>query len=83
MTQGALVTKGSNAGESAVTPGGPADKAGIKENDILVSIDGKEIDENNSIISLLRAYKPGDTITIKILRAGAEKQVQVKLGELK
>jgi len=83
VTQGALVTKGSNAGESAVTPGGPADKAGIKENDILVSIDGKEIDENNSIISLLRAYKPGDTITIKILRAGAEKQVQVKLGELK
>ena len=83
VTQGAMVIKGDSAGQPAVTPGGPADKAGIKENDILVSIDGKTIDENNSIASLLRAYKPGNTITIKLLRAGKEMQVTVKLGEMK
>ncbi|MFA5967518.1 MAG: trypsin-like peptidase domain-containing protein [Patescibacteria group bacterium] len=83
VTQGALVVKGSNAEQPAVTPGGPADKAGIKENDILVSINNKTINENNSIASLLRTYKPGDTVTIKLLRAGKELQVTVKLGELK
>ena len=49
-TQGALVTRGDNAGELAVTPGGPADKAGIKENDVLISINGTNIDENNTLI---------------------------------
>ena len=83
VTQGALVTRGEGANELAVTPGGPADKAGIKENDILVSIDGKAIDENNTIISLLRKYKPGDTVAVKLIRAGKEMQVSVKLGELK
>lgn len=83
VTQGALVVPGDSAGQLAVTPGGPADKAGIKQNDILMSIDGKNIDEKNSIISILRKYKPGDTVTIKLLRAGKEMQVKVKLGELK
>ena len=83
VDKGVLVVRGDTPSEVAVAPGGPADKAGIKENDILVSIDGKIIDENNSIISLLRAYKPGDTITIKLLRASKEMQVQVQLGELK
>lgn len=83
VTKGALVIRGEGANELAVTPGGPADKAGIKENDILVSIDGKAIDENNSIISLLRKYKPGDAVTIKLIRTGKEIQVSVKLGEMK
>ncbi len=82
VTKGALVTRGDSVGQPAVAPGGPADRAGIKENDILVSIDGKVIDENHSITSLLRAYKPGDTITIKLLRSGKDIQVTVKLGEL-
>lgn len=83
FTQGALVIRGDNVNELAVTPGGPADKAGIKENDILLSIDNQEINENSSIISILRKYKPGDTVTIKLLRGGKEIQVQVKLGEFK
>ncbi|MFH0912062.1 MAG: trypsin-like peptidase domain-containing protein [Patescibacteria group bacterium] len=83
VTQGVLITRGDNPGELAVTPGGPADKAGIKENDILVSIDGKEINENTSLISLLRKYKPGDTITVKLIRSTKETQVSVKLGEMK
>lgn len=82
VTQGVLVIRGDNAGELAVTPGGPADKAGIRENDVLVSINGTKIDETNTLISLLRKYKPGDTITIKLLRANKELQVSVKLGEL-
>lgn len=83
VEKGALVTRGDNANELAVTPGGPADLAGIKENDILISIGGKEIDGTNTIISILRNYKPGDTVKVKILRAGKTLEVSVKLGELK
>lgn len=83
VEKGALVTRGDNANELAVTPGGPADLAGIKENDILTFMGGKEINETNTIISILRDYKPGDTIKVKLLRAGKTLEVSVKLGELK
>ncbi|MBU1083216.1 trypsin-like peptidase domain-containing protein [Patescibacteria group bacterium] len=83
VEKGALVTRGNNANELAVSPGGPADLAGIKENDILTSIGGKEINETNTIISILRNYKPGDTVKVKILRSGKTLEVSVKFGELK
>jgi serine protease Do len=83
VEKGALVTRGDNANELAVTPGGPADLAGIKENDILTSIGGKEINETSNIISILRNYKPGDTVKVKLLRAGKTLEVSVKFGELK
>lgn len=83
VDQGALVTRGASSSELAVTPGGPADLAGIKENDIIVSMDGKEINEITTIPSILRSYSPGDKITLKILRAGKTLTVTVTLGEMK
>lgn len=83
VEKGALVTRGDNPGEVAVSPGGPADLAGIRENDILTFIGGKEINETDTIISILRNYKPGDAVKIKLLRAGKQLEVTVRLGELK
>ncbi|OGB74350.1 hypothetical protein A2V68_01190 [candidate division Kazan bacterium RBG_13_50_9] len=80
--KGALVTRGNTASELAVTPGGPADKAGIKENDIIVSIDGEEIDDDTSLTSILSKHQPGDTVGIKLLRGDKTMEVSVKLGEL-
>lgn len=66
----------------AVVPGSPADKAGIKAEDILLEIDGKKIDEKNPLASLIARYRVGDTITLKIFSDGEEKEISITLAEL-
>jgi len=79
---GALITKGDNPDEPAVTPGSAADKAGIKENDIILEINGTKINEDNPLAKLISKYRPGDTVNLKILRDGKEIIVSVVLGEM-
>lgn len=78
---GILVVRGQSAENLAVIPGSPADKAGIEENDIILEIDGQTIDQNHSLARLIRKYKPGDTVTLKILHDGKEKTTQATLEE--
>lgn len=76
---GILVQRGQNASDIAVMPGSPADKAGIVENDIILTIDGVKIDQDQDFASLIRYKKIGDTITMKVLSKGVEKFVTVRL----
>lgn len=82
IKEGALVYSGS-AGELAVIPGGPADKAGVQINDIIVSINTDKIDQNHSLSSLLQKYKAGDEIELEFWRKGEKKMVKVMLDEMK
>lgn len=81
--KGALVYRGPNATDLPVAPGSPADKAGMQENDIILKVNGQEINENTSLVSLLQKYKPGDKVNITYLRKGQEQKVDVVLDELK
>lgn len=81
VDHGALVYRGSGVGEFAITPSSPADKAGIQENDIILSINGEEINENRPITQIVQKYNPGDEIELKILRKGKEITVKLTLGE--
>jgi S1-C subfamily serine protease len=83
VNHGALITKGQNASDLAVIPGSPADKAGIKENDIILQVNGRDINENDPLANELSKYKPGDEVTLKILHEGKEKNIKVKLEEMK
>lgn len=76
---GALVYASGN--QIAVVPNSPAAKAGIKENDIIVKIDGVDINEENSISTVIAKKKPGETVTITIVRDGKEQQVKATLEE--
>lgn len=69
-----------DSGKSAVVSGGPADKAGVKNNDIITKVNGVEVGDKGSIASLVAEYSSGDTIELTIFRSGKELTLKVTLG---
>jgi len=80
--KGALVYGDSSRGQDAVVKGSPADKAGIKEGDVILKINNDEVKAGSSLTRLLGKYQPGDEVTLRILREGKEQDIKVKLGEM-
>lgn len=66
-----------------VEPGSPAAQAGLQANDIITKLGGIAIDETHSYVNSLFKYKPGDTISLTVMRDGKEVQLQITLGEAK
>jgi S1-C subfamily serine protease len=69
-----------NAIPDAVKPGTPAAAAGIKDGDIIVSVNGKAIDEGHPLDAVLAQFSPGDTVSLDVLRDGQHVTLQVTLG---
>ncbi len=78
---GALLIRGQSVTDFAVIPGSPADKAGLKENDIIMTVDGQDLNEDHTLSGALQSHLPGDQIIMKVFSGGAEKTVTVTLGE--
>ena len=68
---------------NSIFEGGPADIAGLKVGDIILKIGGSEINSPNSMIRVIGAITPGQTINLDILRKGEHKLVPVKLESRK
>ena len=68
VNYGALVISEEIPGGEAVIPGGPAEKAGIKEADIILEIQNKKITLKNPLQDILQDFKVSDEIKLKILR---------------
>lgn len=66
-------------GRASVISGSPAEKAGLREKDIIVSINDVAIDERNSLVSVLGRFSVGDTVKLKVVRDGREMFVDVRL----
>ena len=64
-----------------VVQGGPADKAGLKTGDRIVSIDGTEIAQKDDIGTLIQQHAAGDTLSITVAREGQMQTVSLTLGE--
>jgi serine protease Do len=64
-----------------VTANSPAGKAGLQSDDIIVQIGDIPVDETHSYINVLFQYKPGDPVTVVVLRNGQSLDLQVTLGE--
>ncbi len=79
---GALIVRES-FGEPAVIKGSAADKAGLREYDIILEISGEKITEENPLTDILQKYKIGDEISLKVLREKKEINLKVKLEEKK
>lgn len=80
VTEGAYIPPSVMIGEDAVINGGPADKAGIKEGDIITKVNGDTVDQNHSLTSLLSKYNVGDGVKVTIYRSGKTQTFDVTLG---
>jgi serine protease Do len=65
----------------AVTPGSPAEKAGIKVDDVIRRFDGKEITTAPELTKHVQAHKAGDTVTLEILRGDEKLTLKVEIGK--
>src|SRR5258708_40070414 len=66
----------------AMTPGGPADKAGLNTGDVIVQINNTQVNGTASLSDALVSRKPGDTVAVHIYRGNQQSTFNVKLGEL-
>lgn len=80
VESGALIIAGED-GEPAVVSDAPADKAGLQAGDIILEVAGNPVNLENSLMSLVQEYNPGDTIQLKVIMEGEEKEIEVVLVE--
>lgn len=78
-TDGALLV--SDKSGPAIVPGSPAEKAGLKESDIIAEMNGERITFENPLALILREHRAGDTVTLKVMRQDAELTLKAVLGE--
>jgi serine protease Do len=67
---------------NSVTSGGPADKAGIKEQDIITAINGKPVHDGNELLDMVTATPIGNSLKMSVLRDGKEQTVSVVVADL-
>jgi len=72
-TRGALV--------SGVEPGSPADRAGIKEQDVILSFDGHAVTDSNALRNRVASTKPGTSAEVKVLRDGKPQTLTARVVE--
>lgn len=62
-----------------INSGSAADKAGLKQGDIITKIDGKPVKGSLSLVGFVRQYAVGDTVELTVVRNGSEKKIPVTL----
>jgi serine protease Do len=72
--QGALI--------AGVEPGSPAEKAGLKSGDVVLGVNGKEINQVSELSGAIAATKPGNNTRLQVWREGKSRDVDVKVAEL-
>ena len=65
-----------------IQPGGPAEKAGIKEGDIITTVDGRAIKDGDDLVNEITSRRPGSPIRLGYLRDGKQADATVTIGDL-
>ncbi|MGQ0815963.1 MAG: S1C family serine protease [Gemmatimonadota bacterium] len=63
-----------------VVDGSPADRGGLRAGDVIVGIEGRPVKQGADFRQLLRTRRPGDDVTLNVLRGGRSQSLRVKLG---
>ncbi len=75
--RGAYVVPSNNG--SSVVPGSPAEKAGLKEKDIITKVNATTIDDKTSLSSALNQFKVGEDVALTVVRSGKSMTIHVTL----
>jgi serine protease Do len=82
LAEGLRLPQAKGALVANVTPGGPAEKAGIKQGDVILKFDGKEVDAMRTLPRMVAETPIKKQVDVVVIRQGKEMTVQVVLGEL-
>lgn len=80
---GALITGDRSKKEFGVVPGSPAEKAGLKIDDVILEVDRERVTEENTLQSIVQKHAPGDELKLKVWRGGNIMELKVTLDERK
>ena len=80
VTRGAYIPNAGDTGSQTIVPDGPADKAGLKEGDIITKVGNTAIDEKSSLISVLGTHKVGESVELTIARGSKTLVIKVTLA---
>jgi S1-C subfamily serine protease len=77
---GALIEPPEETSGDAVFKGSPADLAGLREGDIITHVDGVKVDGDNPLDEILTQYRPGETVSLRVLRGDEVLDLSLQLG---
>ena len=75
------LNEASGAMISGVQRGSPADTAGVRPGDILISVGGKPVKDPQVMLDLIAALKPGDQVPFKLLRKKTPYEAEIRIGK--
>jgi serine protease Do len=67
---------------SSVTPDSPAQRAGVRRGDLILQIDGRDVNDSNSLRNQVSRHQPGTSVSLTLQRDGQQRRVNVRLAEL-
>jgi serine protease Do len=82
VAQGLGLPNTSGALLRSVEEGGPGDKAGLRPGDVIVEFNGKQVTDNDQLVSMVVATRPGTTVPVTIVRDKKRQSVNVTVSEL-
>lgn len=68
---------------NSVVPGGAAERAGIRQGDVITALDGSAVNDTNAFRNHIAATAPGSEVTLTVLRDNREQKIRAALGEFK
>jgi len=63
-----------------VEPGSPADEAGIREEDVIIAVEGQRVGSSEELVVAVDAHDPGDKVTVEVVRGGKSQELEVTLA---